>query len=226
MTTNLRVCLTILSLGFAIEGFGELYSFLSKGSFHPGVSLLFALPIVMTLAGLLFVWIGRHEWNELHRSRVRSAHLVFGLSLLGGVVGGAVVGVLYLEPGLGVPGWAKVLFGASLGSLILGTFVTYVVLVFHLVPHRGQVVLLASIAWALVVSTLIGVALGENLTTVMTLLSTRTLGVPQFVAPVNSIDSYLFVSYFLLLAAYVDAHRTVARGPPGGAPAAPAAPAP
>ena len=49
----------------------SVYSFLSKGSFHPGMSLLFAVPIAMTLAGLLFVWVGRHEWNELHRSRVR-----------------------------------------------------------------------------------------------------------------------------------------------------------
>ena len=63
MTTNLRISLTILSIGFAIEGAGELYSVVSQGRFKPGVNLLFVLPTVMTLAGLLFVWIGRHEWG-------------------------------------------------------------------------------------------------------------------------------------------------------------------
>src|SRR5579864_7527472 len=137
MTTNLRICLSLLSLGFAIEGAGELYSFVSRGTFHPSLGLLFALPVVLTLAGLLFVWVGRHEWNELHRARVRHAHRVFALSLLGGFIGGATLALLYVFPSLGSPGWAQVLFGASFASLVLGTFVTYVLLVFHLVPRAS-----------------------------------------------------------------------------------------
>jgi len=220
MTTNIRICLTILSVGFGIEGGGELYSLVSRGTFHPGVNLLFVLPTAMTLAGLLFVWVGRHEWNELHRSRVRSAHQVFALSLLGGVVGGATVAALYAVPALGVPLWAQVVFGASFASLVLGTFVTYVVLVFHLVPRPSRFALIASIGWAFLISAFIGVALAANLATVMSLLSSRAFAVPQFVGPVNSLASYLFVSYFLLLAAYVDAHRTVARGLPAEPPGA------
>ncbi|MGP8078759.1 MAG: hypothetical protein ACLQD8_02765 [Thermoplasmata archaeon] len=215
MTTNLRVSLTILSIGFAIEGAGDVYSFVSGGKFHPGVNLLFFLPVAMTLAGLLFVWIGRHEWSELHRTRVRQAHLVFGLSVLGGVVAGAVVGLLYLEPGLGVPLWAKGLFGAAVGSLVLGTFVTYVYLVFHLVGRPSQAVLAASIAWSLVVAGLISAALAANLSTILTLVHDRKPSVPGFITPVDSLASYLFLSYFLLLAAYLDAHRKVAAGPPG-----------
>jgi hypothetical protein len=212
MTTNTRVSLTILSLGFGIEGGAELYSFLSHGVYRPGTGLLFGLPLVLTLAGLLFVWIGQHEWNALHRSRVRRAHVVFGVSLLGALTAGATVVVLVLRPGLGVPLWARAVFGASIGSLVLGTFITYALLVFHLVPRSSKAVLLASLLWALVVAALVGASLAADLPTVLAIISQRAVGIPNFVAPVDSLASYLFVSYFLLLTAYVDAHRTVARG--------------
>jgi hypothetical protein len=217
MTTNLRVSLTILSLGFGVEGAGELYSFVSHGAFHPGVTLLFALPLAMTLAGLLFVWVGQREWNALHRARVRQAHAVFGLSLLGAVVAGAVVGVLLLRPSLGFPAAARALFGAAVGSLVLGTFVTYALLVFHLVPRPSKALLLASLAWALIVSGLVGAAMAGNLPAIVGLAAHRTFSTPSFLGPVDALVSYLFVSYFLLLAAYVDAHRTVLRGRRGNA---------
>jgi hypothetical protein len=228
VTTNLRVSLTILSLGFGIEGGSELYSFVSRGTFHPGINVLFALPFVMTLAGLLFVWVGQHEWNALHRARVRQAHQVFGASLVGALVGGLVVAALVEEPGLGVPLWARGLFGGAVGSLVLGTFVTYSLLVFHLVPRPSKALLLASLAWALLVAGFVGVAMAANLPAIVGLAEHRALGVPSFFAPVTSLASYLFVSYFLLLAAYLDAHRAVLRGagPKEAAPPADGAKAP
>jgi len=222
MTTNLRLSLTILTAGFAIEGAAELYAFLSKGTYHPGVNLLYALPLALTLAGLLFVWIGRHEWNELHHSRVRQAHLVFALSLLGAAVAGALVGVLYAEPWVGAPLWAQAVFGVAVGSLVFGTFVTYALLIFHLVPRPSKALLVGSLGWAMLVGGFVGSTMAANLPTILALARHRTLSVPTFVGPVDSLASYLFVSYFLLLAAYVDAHRTVAQGsPPGGPVGAP-----
>ena len=215
MTTNLRISLTILSVGFGIEGAGELYSLISRGSFRPGISLLFLLPIVVTVAGLLFVWIGQHEWNALHRERVRRAHLVFALSLLGAVVAGSLFAALLFHPSLGTPPWSRGLFGAAIGSLVLGTFVTYVLLVFHLVARPSQALLLAAIVWALIVASLVGAAMAANLPALLALAAHRTLTVPSFVAPVDALASYLFLAYFLLLAAYVDAHRTILRGDPG-----------
>jgi len=213
VTTNLRVSLTILSLGFGIEGGSELYSFVSRGAFRPGISLLFALPFAMTVAGLMFVWVGQHEWNALHRSRVHQAHQVFALSLVGALVAGVVLAALVSQPTLGTPLWARGLFGAAIGSLVLGTFVTYALLVFHLVPRPSKALLLAALAWALLVAGFVGLALGTNLPTIVGLAEHRTLGVPAFLAPVTSLASYLFVSYFLLLAAYLDAHRAVLQGP-------------
>jgi len=222
VTTNLRLALTVFSIGFAIEGAGDVYSFLTGGTFRPGANLLFFLPVVMTLAGLLFVWIGRHEWSELHRSRVRQAHVVFGLSILGGFVAAGVVAALYSEPGLGVPFWAKALFGGAVASLVLGTFVTYVYLVFHLVGRPSKGVLFAAAAWSLLVSAFMGATLAANLSTILHLIRTHQPTLPGFITPLDSLASYLFLSYFLLLAAYVDAHRQVTRRPPVSPNAGPA----
>jgi len=55
--------------------------------------------------------------------------------------------------------------------------------------------------------------LAANLTTIVALAAHRTFADPTFLGPVDSLASYLFVSYFLLLAAYLVAHQTVAQGP-------------
>jgi hypothetical protein len=223
MTTNLRLALAIFSIGFAVDGAGDLYSFATHGKFQPGLNLLFLFPVLTTLIGLLFVWIGRHEWSALHHDRVRQAHIVFGLSILGAFVAGAVVAALVLLPSLGVPLWAKVVFGAASCSLILGTFVTYAYLVFHLVGRPSKAVLAASIAWSLLISAFMGEALGAGLPTIVRIAVARQLTLPAFITPVDSLASYLFLSYFLLLAVYAEAHQKVARGLEAGA--APARPA-
>jgi hypothetical protein len=211
MSTNLRISLTILSVGFAIEGAGELYSLLTAGSFLPGTSLLFLLPAVVTLLGLLFILIGRHEWDDLHRARVRRANLIFGLSLMAGFVAGIEVTLLAAYPWVGAPLWAEVLFGAAVGAFLLGTFVTYAQLVFHLVTRPSKGVLVASIIWALIVSILIAQTLAADLPSILGLIGAHSFSFEYLISPVDYLASFLFLSYFLLLAAYVDAHITVAR---------------
>ena len=65
-----------------------------------------------------------------------------------------------------------------------------------------------------------GATLAANLSTILTLIEKRQPTLPGFVTPVDALASYLFLSYFLLLAAYVDAHRRVASTSPArpGAP--------
>lgn len=212
MTRNLRISLTILSIGFAIEGVGELYTRFVSGSDVPGASLLYLLPLFLTAIGLLFVWVGREEWNQVHLVRVRTANRVFAFSLLGAVVAGAVLGLLVVVPSVGTPGWAAALFGAAVGSLVFGTFVTYAYLVFHLVSNPGRVAVVGALVWAFAISVLVAVAIAEALPTILSAISTRSLSIPAFVTPVDFLVSYLFVSYFLLLIAYVEAHVAVARG--------------
>jgi len=217
MTTNLRISLTILSLGFVIEGAGEAYSLMSSGAFLPGTSLVFLVTSVVTLLGLLFLFLGRHEWNELHRARAARTNQIFGASLAGGVIAVAEVGVLAYYPSIGTPLWAEVLFGAALASLVLGTFVTYAYLVFHLVRTPSRVVLVASALWALAVSAYIGRVLAGDLPAILAAIGSRSLTIDQLLSPIDYLASYLFISYFLLFAAYLDAHTVVARGRPPAA---------
>lgn len=225
MTTNLRISLTILSLGFGIEGAGEAYSLLSSGAFLPGTSLVFLASTVVTLLGLLFLFLGRHEWNEIHRARAARTNQIFGLSLAGGLIAAVEVGVLAYYPSIGTPLWAEALFGAALASLVFGTFVTYAYLVFHLVRTPSRIVLIASALWALAVSAYIGRVLAGDLPAVLAAVAARSPTVEPLLSPVDYLASYLFVSYFLLFAAYLDAHTIVARGPPVAATRAPANPA-
>lgn len=218
MTTNLRISLTILSLGFGIEGTGEAYSLISSGALLPATSVVFLLTTVVTVLGLLFLFLGRHEWNELHRSRAARTNQIFLLSLLGAFVAAAEVLVLVAYPSLGSPVWAEVLFGVALGSVVLGTFVTYAYLVFHLVRRPSKAVLVASAIWALLVSGYIGRILGGDLAVIVAAVANRSLTIEGLLAPVDYLASYLFVSYFLLFAAYLDAHSVVARGPPAATP--------
>jgi uncharacterized membrane protein YidH (DUF202 family) len=212
MTTNLRISLTVLSIGFAIEGLGELYTHFYSGDTPPGESILFVLPAILTLLGLAFVWVGRREWNEVHLARVRTANRVFAASLLGGFVAAALVGGLLTFPQLGTPAWAQAIFGAAVGSLVFGTFVTYAYLVFHLVGGAARGAVVVALVWAFGVSAAVAVTIAGSLATVLQLVTTQSLVVPAFVAPVDALIAYLFVSYFLLLAAYIEAHVAVARG--------------
>jgi uncharacterized membrane protein YidH (DUF202 family) len=212
MTRNLRISLTILSIGFGFEGIGEVYTRFVAGSDAPGASFLYLLPLFLTAIGLLFVWVGREEWNQVHRVRVRTANRVFAYSLLGAVVAGAVLVLLLAVPSLGVPVWTELLFGAAVGSLVFGTFVTYAYLVFHLVSKPGRAVVAIALVWALIVSTFVAIAIAGALPTILSAIDARAISVPAFVTPVDFLVSYLFVSYFLLLAAYVEAHVAVARG--------------
>ncbi|MFZ0891872.1 MAG: hypothetical protein WB778_10215 [Thermoplasmata archaeon] len=211
MPTNLRISLTILTLGFGVEGGGEAYSLLTQGSFLPGTSLLFLFPAIMTLLGLLFILVGRHEWDEIHQARVFQANLIFGLSILAGVIAGVELGFLAYY-GLGAPLWAELLFGSSVGAFVLGTFVTYAQLVFHLVRRPSKAALVAAIAWALIISALIGESLAASLATILGLIDARSFSVGALIGPIDFLGSFLFVSYFLLLIAYMDAHLTVAKG--------------
>ncbi|HXQ49233.1 MAG TPA: hypothetical protein VN842_05625 [Thermoplasmata archaeon] len=213
MTRNIRISLTILSIGFAIEGTGEVYTRYVSGPSAPGANVLYLLPLALTAVGLLFVWIGRHEWNELHLARVRSANRIFASSLLGGVVAAVVLALLVWIPSLGTPVWATVLFGAAVGSLVFGTFVTYATLVFHLVSNPGRAAVAIALVWALAVSVAVAIAIAGALPTIVSIIGARNFSVPAFVAPVEFLVSYLFISYYLLLVAYVDAHVVVGRGP-------------
>ncbi len=212
MTRNLRIALTILSVGFALEGTEELYSLLTASSRVPGASALFVLPVLLAVVGLALVWVGKDEWDVVHRAHARKAGLLFVGSLTAGFVAIGIPALLYAAPGLGTPVWAEAIFGGAAGSLGFGLFLVYGSLVYHLASGISRIAILLAVAWSLVVAVDISLLLARNLSAIVLLVNHPTVTVPAFVSDAELLVSYLFVSYFLLLGAYVEVHVAVARG--------------
>ena len=212
MTANLRASLAIFSVGFAIEGVGEFYAWVTGSTRLPTNGLFLFVGPIFTVFGLLFLFIGRHEWNEIHHQRVRHAHLAFGLSVLS--FAGAALPIAwygFYRPG-SPPLWVASEFGAAVAGILLFSFVTYFLVVFHLVGRPGQGTLIAALAWSLGVSGFAGVVFAANIDTYLSIVRTGAGNVTALAGPLSGVLAYFFLSYFLLFAAYADAHRRVARG--------------
>jgi uncharacterized membrane protein YidH (DUF202 family) len=208
---RLRVALAVLSIGFAFEGAGELYTFLTPGAASPGETALFLVPAILALLGVILMWAGRDGWSGVHGARAAAASQVFGASVLCGVIAAGLVVGLTLLPAMGVPWWAPVVFGGALGGLVLGTAVTYGYLLYDLVSRPMRAALLAAIAWTLVVSIALALLLAANLGAVLAVVVAGQPTVPSFVGSIDGLLSYLFGPFFLLLAASLDAQISVTR---------------
>jgi len=223
---NLRLSLTIFSLGFAVEGAGALYTILSHQTALPGGSTLLLLSPAFTVVGLLALFIGRHEWNEVHARRVRHAHLSFGVAVLLGALA-AVPVVLFgvITPTSSPPALASLLFATALGGSFLFGYGTYVLVVFHLLGRVGQtVVVLALVSAAIVIGGLMVPSVAAHLGTYVSAVRSRVLSGSTLSTPITASLGWLFAAYFLFFAAFIAAHHRVARGlakDPAASPAAP-----
>jgi len=214
MVSKLRLTLAILSLGFAIEGTIEAYTYLSRSYRLPYAALIFVLGPFVTLAGILVLWMGRREWNDLLSRRFRHAHRTFGLSLLALIVALALL-VWYSYSSTAPISWrASWGFGAAVTASVLLTFATYVLIALHLTGMVGKALLLLALGWASVVSFWIGQALAQDFGAIVLVLQTRTLADESLSASIAGVESYLALTYALLLIAYVDAFRRVPAGFP------------
>jgi uncharacterized membrane protein YidH (DUF202 family) len=209
---RLQLALSILSIGFALEGLAELYTALTPGATTPGETELFVLPTLLALVGLILVWVGRDEWSRVHGVRTQAAEAIYSASLLGAFVAIGIVFLLFEDPAIGTPVWVRLTFGAAVGSLVFGTFVTYAYLIHHLVSRPMRGVIYAALGWAVLISVAVAILFANGLPNVLTLASQPSLSVPPFLAPLDTLVSYLFVSFFLLLAANLEAQVAVARG--------------
>jgi len=213
MVSKLRLTLAILSLGFAIEGAIEAYTYLSRSYQLPYAALIFIVGPFVTLAGILVLWMGRHEWNDLLSRRFRHAHRTFAFSLLALLVAVALL-VWYSYSSAPVPSWASWGFGAAVMASLLLTFATYVLIAFHLTAMVGKALLLLALSWAAVVSFWIGQVLAQNLSAIVSVLQTPTLADSSLSALIAGPESYLALTYALLVIVYIDAFRKVPAGSP------------
>jgi hypothetical protein len=212
MTVNLRLSLTVFMVGFAAESGSGFVALVSSSSQLPFHGVLILLSPAFTVLGLLFLWIGRHEWNELHRTRVGHANLAFGISLLATALAAAPIVYLTIQGGAAPPGWLALEFGAAVALVFAITFVTYALVAAHLVGRSGEIAMAIGLAWAALISILIGLALSPKLTTIVGAITRRSVSIGPIFDPITLLDALLAFSYLAFLVAFADAHYRVARG--------------
>lgn len=226
MPPNLRLSLTIFTIGFAIEAGVNAYDILTGSSKGRTGEILFLIGVVATLLGVLFLTIGRHEWNELHRQRVHHAHLTFYTTVLLGAAAAGPVGYYAYMTGLSIPGWLAYEVGAAVAGSLFFSFVLYAIIVYHLLGRTGQAILVLALVAAIPVVGVVGYHIAGGLPTYLTTVRSSPSKLAALIEPVVAYLSYMFLAYALFAVAYLDAHRRVARGlePPMGMTAPPTAP--
>lgn len=209
IVSKLRLTLAILALGFVIEGGIEAVTYLGRSYRLPYAALILILAPFVTLSGILVLWMGRRQWNDLLSRQFRHAHRTFGLGLLALV--GAVAILVWASYGSPAPisSWISRGFGAMVMASLLLTFATYVLLALHLTAFVGKTLLLVALGWAAVVSFWIGQAFAQNFDVLVLIVRTGTFVEGPLYASIVGLGSYLAGTYALLIMAYVDAFRRV-----------------
>ena len=212
MAINLRLSLTIFKIGFAVESVSGFLALASTSRQLPLHGIVIFLGPAFTALGVLFLYLGRHEWNELHRTRVRYANLAFLVSLAAIALAAAPIAFLTFTGSQGSPGWLGVEFGVAVALVFAVTFVTYALVAAHLVGRLGEVAMALGLGWAAIVSAAIGLALSGQLTPIVRTIAERSAAVGPIVDPITLLDALLAFSYLAFFVAFVDAHYRVARG--------------
>ncbi|MCI4360835.1 MAG: hypothetical protein L3J91_03955 [Thermoplasmata archaeon] len=212
MTVNLRLSLTIFKVGFGVESLSGLAALVTGSTDLPYHGLLLLLSPVFSAFGILFLWIGRHEWTELHRSRVGHANLAFAVSLVATALAAAPIAYLSAEGGPSPPGWLAAEFGIAVALVFAVTFVTYALVASHLVGRFGQVAMALGLGWAVLISGAIGLALAQQLHPIVSTIVTHSPALTPIERPITLLDALLGFSYLGFFAAFADAHWRVAKG--------------
>jgi hypothetical protein len=212
LTVNLRLSLTVFKLGFAAESASGFFALASTSHQLPFHGLVIFLGPAFTALGILFLYLGRHEWNELHRTRVRYANLAFVASLAAIALAVAPIAWLAVVQAHGSPGWLGVVFGVAVAFIFAVTFVTYALVAAHLVGRLGEIAMALGLGWAVIVAAAIGLALSGELQPIVQTIVDRSVSVGPIVEPITLLDSLLAFSYLAFFLAFVDAHYRVAHG--------------
>ena len=212
MTVNLRLSLTVFKIGFGVESLSGFSALASGSESLPFHGYLLLLSPVSSAFGILFLWIGRHEWNELHRARVGHANLAFAVSLIATALAAAPIAYLAWIGGPEPPGWLAYEFGVAVALVFAVTFVTYALVASHLVGRVGQIAMALGLFWAAVISAAIGLALAAQLHPIVATIVARSPALDPIERPITLLDALLGFSYFAFFIAFVDAHWRVAKG--------------
>ncbi len=144
--------------------------------------------------------------------RVGHANLAFGASLIAAGLAAAPVAYLTLVGASPAPGWLALEFGGAVAAVFAVTFVTYALVAAHLVGRPGEIAMGLGLAWAVIVSALIGLALSPQLDVIVRSVAARSVSFAPIAHPIALLDSLLGFSYLAFFVAFADAHYRVARG--------------
>jgi hypothetical protein len=238
LTATTRLALLVLTIGFLVEGVGEVLEFTQKtfALQHGDIIYLFYAGPASTAIGFLCAFIGRHEWSELHRRHVLHAHRVLAIAvvMLIAVVGSVFVIALDFPTAIvpvALPWTLGIIAAVGLGS----SFVSYLLIAYHLTSPRGKALLGGALAWAALFSAVTGYELATHFSVIITDLHQNPLAISEALNDLTFYATLLFISYFLLTLAYHDAYRQLQKGvlpkghvpavrpPPKSAPPAPSA---
>lgn len=212
MTVNLRRALLVFEVGFGAESAGGFVALAGGAAALPFHGVLLLLGPVFSAFGILLLYVGRHEWNEVHRTRVRYASTAFAANLLAIALAAAPVAWLTYAGDTDPTGLGTVLFGVAVGLVFSLTFVTYALVAAHLVGRLGEVAMALGLGWAAVVSGLIALALAPQLHPLVHDLLARSFALGTRLQPISLLDALLAFSYLAFLVGFADAHRRVVRG--------------
>lgn len=237
MTVSTRAAVLVLTIGFLAEGIGEAYEFASKTWLSGGILWLYYLGPATTGIGFILAFVGRHEWSEQHRKHVLHAHraLAAAIALLVGV-GAAILFLSVNYATAALPADLPWILGALAAIGLASTFVSYLLIGYHITSRLGKAMLLLALLWAVIISLLAGYYVAANLGNIVSILHGDPLSLTHIVTALNFVTTVLFVSYFLLVIAFHDAYRQLLKGelpsgqtpavrpssPPGAPPAPPA----
>lgn len=212
MPPNLRLALTIFTIGFAIEAGEDAYDLVVGSAKGATGETVFLIGAAATLLGILFLTIGRHEWNELHHARVRHAHLTLLVVIVLALAAAGPVAYYGYNSSVAIPSWLAYEVGAAVAASLFFSFVLYAVIVYHLLGSVGRGILVAALVAAIPVVGFVGYLIAGDIPTYLATVRSSPTKLASLVQPIASYLSYMFLAYALFAVAFINAHARVARG--------------
>jgi uncharacterized membrane protein YidH (DUF202 family) len=209
---NLRLSLSIFTVGFLIEAGVNAYDVLTGSHTGRTSEILFIIGALATVVGVTFLTIGRHEWNELHKQRVHHAHLTFIVTVLLAIAAAGPVAYYAYTASAAIPGWLAYEVGAAVAASLFFSFVLYAIIVHHLLGRTGRVILGLALVAAVPVVGIVGYLVAGGLPMYLTDARTGPDKLVALIEPLAGYLSYMFLAYGLFAIAFIDAHRRVAKG--------------
>jgi hypothetical protein len=206
--------LSVLILGFAVEGATEVYQFVERGNLAQGWPVYYAT-LAATILGFYLMFLGFREWYALRPRPVRRKSIPwFGLALWVG--GTAMTSLLSIGLGTGRGGATPFWIAGPVGGLIVLTFGNFFYglrkLAEPIGSPAGNSLGWVAFAWSLGVATVAGLAVGDRAFLLLTEFVTNWGALVDSVAPVVIAMSPLFVTYALLVGAFWPARRRLIVG--------------